>query len=215
MRSFIFLLILLFSALFFNNAYSAPSVKDIEIQMAQAEKDKAKLPMLEKQLKEVVAIYPDSYKANYYLYQVLQAQNKPESNYYYKKSERLESENLFSKFSKFLLYVFNFVITISAIYFIYSFFAKKQEANNNLKKQQELNSRYLRKLNSAKDDVNLIILDISGHQNKDNNLVSEVKNLKSNIIDLIEAIIEEREWDVDDADYVLANVQQCMKHCGV
>lgn len=212
MRKIILLSAVLFTAPAFSE--SKVSVEQLETAMHAAEQDKTKLLYAEELARKAQIQNPDSYKANYYLAQILRYTNKPDMEIYKNKADSIKSE----KAKSFLVWLCS-IIAICALTALAFFMTieNKKKKEKLIKKQNEKKKAYERSLKSLMDaskqlDELNIYLELNDVK-FNNKIYNEIKELKNAILDMIENIHENHSWDVYEVEDLLDNVAKAAKYC--
>lgn len=212
MRKIILLSAVLFTAPAFSE--SKVSVEQLETAMHAAEQDKTKLLYAEELARKAQIENPDSYKANYYLAQILRYTNKPDMEIYKNKADSIQSE----KAKSFLGWLCS-IIAICALTALAFFMTieNKKKKEKLIKKQNEkkkASERSLKSLMDASKQLDELNIYLELNDVKFNNKIyNEIKELKNAILDMIENIHENHSWDVYEVEDLLDNVAKAAKYC--
>lgn len=212
MRKIILLSAVLFTAPAFSE--SKVSVEQLETAMHAAEQDKTKLLYAEELARKAQIQNPDSYKANYYLAQILRYTNKPDMEIYKNKADSIKSE----KAKSFLVWICS-IIAICALTALAFFMTieNKKKKEKLIKKQNEkkkASERSLKSLMYASKQLDELNIYLELNDVKFNNKIyNEIKELKNAILDMIENIHENHAWDVYEVEDLLDNVAKAAKYC--
>lgn len=212
MRKIILLSAVLFTAPAFSE--SKVSVEQLETAMHAAEQDKTKLLYAEELARKAQIQNPDSYKANYYLAQILRYTNKPDMEIYKNKADSIKSE----KAKSFLVWLCS-IIAICALTALAFFMTieNKKKKEKLIKKQNEkkkASERSLKSLMDASRQLDELNIYLELNDVKFNNKIyNEIKELKNAILDMIENIHENHSWDVYEVEDLLDNVVKAAKYC--
>ena len=195
-------------------AFANVTVEQAETAMHAAEQDKSKLPDAENILRQAVKENPDSYKANFYLSQVLQLTKKPDAEVVKKKAENIKSEQRMNAFMSFMLGIFLSICIVVGIFFGWNKYRARLEEEERRQELEKLSSAYSRKFVDAQRELWNIVIHLEMCGVKFNNKIyNDINELKSSICDIVERITEGHYWSKREAENLLEEVTNCINYC--
>jgi hypothetical protein len=195
-------------------AFANVTVEQAETAMYAAEQDKSKLSDAEVVLRKAVSENPNSYKANFYLAQVLEKSNKSDAPVYMKKANTINSEKTRSAFASFMVWLFLIAAFLIGAYFAYKYYTDLKERERNAKILDQKAYEYSRKFIDAQRELQNILIHLELRDVKFNNIVyNDIDELKTTICDMVERITEGHDWSIEEAEDILSNVTMCIRFC--
>lgn len=210
----VYVLIVLFGIFAAATSWAQVTVEQAETAMHAAEQDKSKLPDAENILRQAVKENPDSYKANFYLSQVLQLTKKPDAEVVKKKAENIQSEQAKHKFLSFMLGLIFGACVIAGTFFGWNKYRARLEEEERRQELEKLSSVYSRKFVDAQRELQNIVIHLEMCDVKFNNKIyNDINELKSSICDIVERITEGHDWSKREAENLLEEVTNCINYC--
>lgn len=190
------------------------TVEQLETAMHAAEQDRSKLAYAEELARKAQMQNPDSYKANYYLSQILTYTKKPDQKIYENKADSIRNKTAFSFLSTLFSVIFACIIVFLGVSLYLDNQAKKEKLAKKLDEDKKAKEKYLKLLMAGAKEIDELNIYLELKDVKFNNKIyNDLKELKTSIVDMVEAIHEGNDWDPDEIDDILKDVSKANKHC--
>lgn len=210
----IYALIVIFGIFAAATSWAQVTVEQAETAMHAAEQDKSKLSNAEDILRQAVKENPDSYKANYYLSQVLEQTKKPDAPVYQNKAEKIRKDELSSSLWSGIFWMFGLAAVVGASIFGYQEYKRRVEEKERVEELNRLSSAYSRKFIDAQRELQNIVMHLEMCDVKFNNKIyNDIDELKSSVCDIVERITEGHDWTKREAENLLVEVSNCINYC--
>lgn len=207
-------IILLCAALAATTSFANVTVEQAETAMHAAEQDKSKLSNAEDVLRQAVKENPESYKANFYLSQILDETKKPDAEIYHNKAAKLYKDEVNHTMLVSLFWLFAIIAMVVGGIFGYQYYERKKSEKEEAEELDRLSSVYSRKFVDAQRELDNIVIHLEMCDVKFNNKIyNDIKEVKSAICDIVERITEGHNWTKTEAEDLLAEVTNCINYC--
>jgi len=207
-------IIVLFGIFAAATSWAQVTVEQAETAMHAAEQDKNKLSNAEDLLRQAVKENPESYKANYYLAQILEQTKKPDALIYQNKANKIHSDEVSDDLVSFFFWGVFLAALVGGGIFGYQYYERRKEEEARIQELDQLSSSYSRKFVDAQRELDNVVIHLEMCDVKFNHKIyNDIKELRTAICDIVERITEGHDWTKREAENLLDEVTECINHC--
>jgi len=180
----VYVIIVLFGIFAAATSWAQVTVEQAETAMHAAEQDKNKLSNAEDLLRQAVKENPESYKANYYLAQILEQTKKPDALIYQNKANKIHSDEVSDDLVSFFFWGVFLAALVGGGIFGYQYYERRKEEEARIQELDQLSSSYSRKFVDAQRELDNVVIHLEMCDVKFNHKIyNDIKELRTAICD--------------------------------